>query len=125
MALPPPERAGAQIALLRSVGYAAFGRHERDLDVLDVIFDSLVDGPGSFEHAADCRHLRFAGHGNSLDVDVQGQAELSVELRVTPAGPVPVESRGAEGPGGTRLVSFLLQWPNSTQRPVRTAWIML
>ncbi len=51
--------------------------------------------------------------------------ELSVELRVTPYGPVQVESRGADGPGDTRLVSFLLQWPNSTQRPVRTAWIML
>ena len=42
----PPERAaGEQIALLRSVGYAAFGRHERDLDVLDLVFDSLVDAP--------------------------------------------------------------------------------
>jgi hypothetical protein len=121
MTLPPPERACTQIALVRSVGYAAFGRHERDLDVLDVIFDSLVDAPGN----EGCRQLRFAGHGITLDVDVRGQVELSVELRVTPYGPVQVESRGAEGPGDTRLVSFLLQWPNSTQRPVRTAWIML
>jgi len=121
MTLPPPERAGTQIAMTRSAGYAAFGRHERDLDVLDVIFDSLVDAPGN----EGCRRLRFAGHGITLDVDVQGQAELTVELRVTPRGPVQVESRGADGPGGTRLVSFLLQWPNSTQRPVRTAWIML
>ncbi|MET7281257.1 hypothetical protein ABZS29_23670 [Kribbella sp. NPDC005582] len=121
MTLPPPERACTQIALVRSVGYAAFGRHERDLDVLDVVFDSLVDAPGNDE----CRRLRFAGHGITLDVDVRGRAELSVELRVTPYGPVQVESRGAEGPGDTRLVSFLLQWPNSTQRPVRTAWIML
>ncbi|TDC27117.1 hypothetical protein [Kribbella albertanoniae] len=107
--------------MTRSVGYAAFGRHERDLDVLDVIFDSLVDAPGN----EGCRRLRFGGHGITLDVDVRGQAELTVELRVSPYGPVQVESRGADGPGDTRLVSFLLQWPNSTQRPVRTAWIML
>ena len=120
----PPERAaGEQIALLRSVGYAAFGRHERDLDVLDLIFDSSIDAPGS----EDVRRLRFAGHGITLDVDVHGQADLTIELRVSPSGPVAVESRGGEakGPTAARLVSFLLRWPGSTQRPVRTAWIML
>ena len=36
----PPERAACeQIALLRSVGYAAFGRNERDLDVLDLTIE--------------------------------------------------------------------------------------
>ena len=120
----PPERAaGEQIALLRSVGYAAFGRHERDLDVLDLVFDSIIDAPGS----EDIRRLRFAGHGITLDVDVHGQADLTIELRVSPSGPVAVESRGgaADGPTAARLVSFLLRWPGSTQRPVRTAWIML
>ena len=122
----PPERAaGEQIALLRSVGYAAFGRHERDLDVLDLIFDSLVDAPGS----DDIRRLRFAGHGITLDVDVHthGHGDLTIELRVSPSGPVVVESRGdeVEGPTAARLVSFLLRWPGSTRRPVRTAWIML
>ena len=120
----PPERAaGEQIALLRSVGYAAFGRHERDLDVLDLIFDSIIDAPGS----EDVRRLRFAGHGITLDVDVRGQADLTIELRVSPSGPVMVESRGGdtEGPTAARLVSFLLRWPGSTQRPVRTAWIIL
>ncbi|GAA0606009.1 hypothetical protein HPO96_02015 [Kribbella sandramycini] len=123
MTLPPPELSptGAQIALLRSVGYAAFGRHEQDLDVLDVIFDSLVDAPDS---RCDERRLRFVGHGITLDVDVRGQADLTVELRVSPAGPVAVESRGSDA-GTARLVSFLLSWPNSTRRPVRTAWIML
>jgi hypothetical protein len=120
----PPERAvHEQIALLRSVGYAAFGRHERDLDVLDLIFDSIVDAPGS----TDVRRLRFGGHGITLDVDVRGQVDLTIELRVSPSGPVMVESRGgdAEGPTEARLVSFLLRWPGSTQRPVRTAWIIL
>jgi hypothetical protein len=121
----PPERAaGEQIALLRSVGYAAFGRHERDLDVLDLVFDSLVDAPDTCR--GELRTLRFAGHGVTLDVDVQGRGDLTVELRVSPAGPVVVESRGSEdGPTNARLVSFLLRWPGTTQRPVRTAWVML
>ena len=120
----PPERAvGEQVALVRSVGYAAFGRHEQDLDVLDVVFDSLVDAPG----VDDVRRLRFAGHGVTLDIDVLGRDGLTVELRISPSGPVVVESRGddSETEDGARLVSFLLHWPGSTHRPVRTAWIML
>ncbi|TDW23507.1 hypothetical protein [Kribbella kalugense] len=120
----PPERAvHEQIALLRSVGYAAFGRHERDLEVLDLVFDSIVDAPGT----GDIRRLRFSGHGITLDVSVHGQTDLTVELRVSPSGPVVVESRGdnTDGPDAARLVSFLLRWPGSAQRPVRTAWIML
>src|SRR4051794_13874670 len=114
---PPEPAAGEQIALLRSVGYAAFGRHERNLDVLDLVYDSLVDspvppteGPTSSEELAipggsaaseglaidDVRRLRFAGHGVTLDVDVHGRADLTIELRVAPAGPVVVESRGGE-----------------------------
>lgn len=121
----PPERAaGEQIALLRSVGYAAFGRHERNLDVLDLVFDSLVDAPDSCRD--DVRTLRFAGHGVAVDVDVRGQGDLTVELRVSPTGPVVVESRGSDdGPTSARLVSFLLRWPGTAQRPVRTAWVML
>jgi hypothetical protein len=115
----PPERAPReQIALVRSIGYAAFGRHERDLDVLDLVFDSLVDQPG----ADDVRRLRFAGNGVTLDVQ---RTTLTVELWVSPAGPVVVEARGGDGPGDAQLVSFLLRWPGSAQRPVRTAWIML
>jgi hypothetical protein len=114
---PSEGAACEQIALVRSVGYAAFGRHERDLDVLDLVFDSLVDQPGD-----DVRRLRFAGHGVTLDVE---RTTLTVELRVSPAGPVVVEARGGDGPGDAQLVSFLLRWPGSAQRPVRTAWIML
>src|SRR5439155_8112575 len=105
----------------------AFGRHERGLDVLDLVFDSIVDAPG----AGDIRRLRFSGRGITLDVDVDfhgaGHNALTIELRVSPSGPVMVESRGgdAEGPNGARLVSFLLRWPGTAQRPVRTAWIML
>ena len=116
MTTVPPERAaGEQIALLRSVGYAAFGRHERNLDILDLVFDSLIDAPG----AEGVRRLRFAGHGVTLDVK---RTQEGVELRVSPAGPVVVESRGDET---TRLGSFLLRWPGGAQRPVRTAWIIL
>lgn len=121
MMIGPPERAASrQIALLRSVGYAAFERHEPDLDVLDLVFDSIVDAPGT----DDIRRLRFAGHGINVDVDVFGQADLTIDLRVSPAGPVLVESRGA-GDGQSRLVSFLIRWPGTAQQPVRTAWIML
>ena len=125
MAGPPEQAASEQLELLRSVGYAAFGRHERDLDVLDLVFDSLVDSPGG--SGDEVRRLRFAGHGHSLDVAVRGQAHLTVELRVSPAGPVLVEARGtdADGPLAPRLVSFLLRWPGGAQRPVRTAWILL
>jgi hypothetical protein len=125
MAGPLEHAAGEQLELLRSVGYAAFGRHERDLDVLDLVFDSLVDAP---ESSCDgVRQLQFAGHGYTLDVAVSGQAQLTVELRVSPAGPMLVEARGADidGPLAPRLVSFLLRWPGSPQRPARTAWIML
>ena len=116
MSTAHPERAaGQQIALLRSVGYAAFKQHERDLDVLDLVFDSLVDAPGM----DGVRRLRFAGYGVTLDVVRTGQG---VELRISPAGPVVVESRGDEA---TQLVSFLLRWPGGAQRPVRTAWIRL
>ncbi|MDX2970321.1 hypothetical protein PWY87_00155 [Kribbella solani] len=119
----PPEHAPSQqIALLRSVGYAAFGRHEKDLDVLDVVYDSLVDAPDSCDRRV--RRLRFAGHGVTLDVDVRGRTDLTVELRVSPPGPVVVESRG-DDTGRPKLVSFLLRWPSSTQQPVRTAWIIL
>ncbi|HZX01791.1 hypothetical protein [Kribbella sp.] len=109
------ERAGEQIAVLRSIGYAAFGRHDRDVDILDLVFDSLVDAPGT----EGVRRLRFAGQGVTLTVD---RTACDVELRVSPAGPVVVEACGDEATG---LVSFVLSWPGGLQRPVRTAWIIL
>lgn len=121
MIVPPQDATGMQIALLRSVGYAAFRQHERELDVLDVVFDSLVDAPGS----EDSRRLRFAGHGLTLDVEVHGLSDLTIELRTSVPGPFVVEPRGSECSGPAHLVSFLLRWPAGTQRPVRTAWIVL
>jgi hypothetical protein len=126
----PVERAaGQQIETLRSVGLAAFGWHDRDLDVLDLVFDSLVDEHGDETgDGRDGRRLRFAGHGCTLEVDVHGSTELTVELRVFPPGPVVVESRGTGTepmPSPRRLVSFVLRWPGGTRHPVRTAWIML
>jgi hypothetical protein len=121
----PPERvSGEQIARLRSVGYAAFGRHNRDLAVLDLVYDSFVDGPGDDEPGV--RRLRFTGHGVTLDVERTGD---TVELWITPPGPVVVETRGGDGTtdgaSERQLVSFVLRWPGGEQRPVRTAWIML
>jgi hypothetical protein len=121
-----PERAaGEQLELLRSLGYAAFGTHERDLEILDLVYDSLLDAPGIGGDAV--RRLRFAGEDWTLDVDVSGTEQLTVDLRVRPAGPFVVEARAAEpdSPVAPRLVSFLLRWPGTARRPVRTAWIML
>jgi hypothetical protein len=125
MAGPPERAAGTQLELTRLVGYAAFGWYEPDLDVLDLVFDSLVDIPGGSDD--EVRQLRFTGHGCTLDVDVRGHQRLTAELRVSPAGPVVVESRSpdVDRPFAQRLVSFLLRWPGTTRRPVRTAWIML
>ncbi|GAA1561638.1 hypothetical protein GCM10009789_13610 [Kribbella sancticallisti] len=93
--------------------------------MLDLVYDSLVDAPGSGGDGV--RRLRFAGQGWTLDVDVRGQEQLTVDLRICPAGPVVVESRGGDtdDSSAARLVSFLLRWPGTAQRPVRTAWIML
>ncbi|GAA1511628.1 hypothetical protein [Kribbella lupini] len=121
-----PERAAStQLELLRSVGYAAFGQHERDLEVLDLVYDSLVDPLD--EGTSTVRRLRFADLNWALEVDVHGQEHLTVDLRLHPPGPVVVEARAADtdGPAAQRLVSFLLRWPGTARRPVRTAWIML
>ncbi|GAB2583180.1 hypothetical protein [Kribbella endophytica] len=117
--------AGKQLELLRSAGYAAFARHERDLEVLDLVYDSLVDPLD--ERTDPARRLRFADLNWTLDVEVHGHEHLTVNLRLHPSGPVAVEARASDGdsPEAQRLVSFLLRWPGTARRPVRTAWIML
>ena len=55
----------------------------------------------------------------------QRSRKLTSRAFVGPSASPPRDSTTTGPDGDTRLVSFLLQWPNSTQRPVRTAWIML
>lgn len=123
---------------LRAAGHAAYLDHDWDIPVLDLVFDSIVDTPHGL--SAPVRRLRFVGQGCTVDVDVHGYSRLTVELRVSPSGPVWMESRtpGIRGPqtilwsqGQTivwmrsQLTSFLLDWPESNRMPVRTAWVLL
>jgi hypothetical protein len=89
---------------------------------------------------AGSRQLRFDGPGCTVEVNVQGVRRLTVELRVSPPGPVVMEARS---PGSRtartvlwtdgramvwlrpQLTSFLLRWPGSDRPPARTAWVAL
>jgi hypothetical protein len=121
-----------------AVGRAAYLDHDWDVAVLDLVFDSLVDtvdGPQS-----PVRRLRFAGYECTVEVVVSGDRLLTVDLEVSPGGPVVVESHtpGVRGPlailwshGRTmtwmrpQLTSFVLRWPAPGHLPVRTAWVPL
>ena len=74
--------------------------------IVETIFDSIIDAPGS----EDVRRLRFAGHGITLDVDVHGQADLTIELRVSPSGPVAVERTlyGVNATGASSVMGAVL-----------------
>ncbi len=127
-----------QLDDLRAAGHAAYLDHDFDTAVLDLAFDSLVDTPDG--ERAQVRRLRFAGHDCTVDVEVRGYTRLTVELKVTPAESVVVESRtpGLRGPRTIlwtqgqamtwmrpQLTSFLLRWPDSDRMPARTAWVLL
>jgi hypothetical protein len=136
--IPPASPEDSRLDALRIAGYSAYAAHDWDAVVLDLVFDSLLDTPGGGTDGA--RRLRFAGADCTLDVEVRGDRELTVELRVSPAGPVVVESR-TPVPGGTgtilwtqgeamtwlrpQLTSFLLRWPGTDRSPARTAWVLL
>jgi hypothetical protein len=122
-------------AAVRDAGLAAYHDHDWNADILDLVFDSAVDGP-----VAGSRQLRFDGPGCTVEVNVQGVRRLTVELRVSPPGPVVMEARS---PGSRtartvlwtdgramvwlrpQLTSFLLRWPGSDRPPARTAWVAL
>ncbi len=121
---------------VRATGHAAYLDHDRNLPVLDLVFDSLVDTADGVETAV--RRLRFAGHDCVVEVTISGDRLLTVDLDVSPGGPVVVESHtpGIRGPlailwshGRTmtwmrpQLTSFVLRWPSAGHLPVRTAWV--
>lgn len=123
---------------LRTAGRAAYLDHRWDVDVLDLVFDSIVDTPGGL--SGEVRSLRFVGRGCTVDVDLHGYRRVTPGLRVSPTGPVVVETRtwGVHGPRTTlwsqanatiwvrpQLTSFLLRWPGSDRPPARTAWVLL
>lgn len=121
-----------------AAGRAAYLDHDWDVAVLDLVFDSLVDTVNGEQ--AQVRRLRFAGHDCIVEVAVSGDRLLTVDLKVSPGGPVVVESHtpGVRGPlailwshGRTmtwmrpQLTSFVLRWPTAGHLPVRTAWVPL
>ena len=123
---------------VRANGYAAYLHHDWDVAVLDLAFDTLVDGTDGSRSRV--RRLRFAGYDCVLDVEVRGEQLLLVDLRVSPAGQVAIESRTPGASGPTRILSsrgyaqtrvrpqitsFLVHWPTSTRAPVRSAWVLL
>ena len=121
---------------VRATGHAVYVDHDRSLPVLDLVFDSLIDTADGVEAAV--RRLRFAGHDCTVEVTISGDRLLTVDLDVSPGGPVVVESHtpGIRGPlailwsqGRTMtwmrpaLTSFVLRWPSAGHLPVRTAWV--
>jgi hypothetical protein len=123
---------------LRAAGHAAYLDHDWDADVLDLVFDSIIDTPDGL--SGEVRRLRFVGPDCTVHVDVRGNRRLTVDLRVSPTGPVVVESRTPGVRGPTRiawsqgqamlwlrpqLTSFLLRGPGSERGPARTAWVLL
>ena len=82
--------------------------------------------------------MRFAGGGCRSTSRLRGDAELTVELTVNPAGSVMVETRTPGGGARTilwtqgqamtwmrpQLTSFLLRWPGSDRPSARTAWVL-
>ena len=131
-----PEDSGAE--QIRATGHAAYHDHAWDAVVLDLVFDSVLDTPEGAD--SEVRRMRFAGAGCTVDIEVRGEDELTVELNVTPAGSVVVETR-TPGRSGARtilwtqgqamtwirpqLTSFLLRWPGSDRPLARTAWVLL
>ena len=127
-----------RVEVVAAVGRAAYVDHDWDVAVLDLVFDSLVDTVDGAQ--LPVRQLRFAGHGCTVEVTTSGDRLLTVDLKVSPDGPVMVESHmpGVRGPlailwshGRTmtwmrpHLTSFVVRWPSAGHLPVRTAWVPL
>lgn len=120
------------------MGHALIGDHDWGVDVLDLVFDSVLDDPAGLVDGV--RSLRFADSDRKVEVEVCGHSYLSVDLTIRPDDPVAVEalakSRASKGtvswpcerelawlPAG--LTSFLFRWPQPDKRPARTAWVLL
>lgn len=127
-----------QVNEVAATGRAAYLDHDWDIAVLDLVFDSLVDTADGAR--LPVRRLRFAGHNCTVEVTTSGDRLLTVNLEVSPGGPVVVESHmpGVRGPlailwsrGRTmtwmrpQLTSFVVRWPSAGHLPVRTAWVPL
>jgi len=123
---------------VRAAGYAAFARLDRDMGVMDLEHDSVLDSPDG--QSNDVRHLRFAGHECVIEIDLFGSRCVIVDVSVSPPDAVVVELRTLDEHGQNsiqwsrglmltrirpQLTSFFLRWPESKRRPARTAWVLL
>lgn len=122
------ERAG-------EIGRAVFGRHDW-MDTLDLVHDSLIDTANGVTDPV--RHLRFAGHGLTVEVDVKGTGRLTFDVRVIPDQAVTVHMNSSDGQDGMewtpdltvrwskpQLTSFTLRLADPEGRTVRTAWVLI
>lgn len=126
---------------MRELGHRAVVDHDPDIPVLDLVFDSIVDGPT--EPDGDVRNLAFGSGEDRVEVCLRGVAELDAEVVVRPAegavlevrrpgavvaAKVPAEAGAATvtalQPG---LATFVVYWPEATtaRTAVRTAWVSL
>jgi hypothetical protein len=127
-----------RVEKVAAVGREVYLDHDWDVAVLDLVFDSLVDTVDGAQ--LPVRRLRFTGYDCTVEVTTSGDRLLTVDLKVSPDGPVVVESHmpGVRGPlailwsqGRTmtwmrpQLTSFLVRWPSARHLPVRTAWVPL
>ena len=123
---------------VRAAGYAAFARLDRDIAIMDLEHDSVLDSPDGQSNSV--RHLRFVGHDCMIEVDVLGSRCVIVDVSVSPTDSVVVELRTQDEHGQRtipwsrglmltrirpQLTSFFLRWPRSNRRPARTAWVLL
>jgi hypothetical protein len=122
----------------RALGQAAYPDYDREVEVLELTYDSVVDAPEGVTD--EVRVLRFAGPDCTVQLVVHGRRHPTVELAVSPAGPLVVVARtpGVTGrqlivlpqghaviPVRSQLTSFVLRWPHGEHRPARTAWVLL
>ena len=123
----------------RQAGLAAFERREPDVEVADLLLDSLMTRA---ELASGARILRFASRDRSVTVVVTPHGQtVALALTIVPAGPVCVDVRPlhgavqqlwctAEGQGACSAVptgplSLLVRWPATAGGLLRTAWVLV
>jgi hypothetical protein len=122
----------------RALGHAAYLGHDRDVEVLELTFDSVIDVPDGVTD--EVRVLRFAGPDCTVLLEVHGRRDPIVKLSVAPAGPVLVVPCTPDGAGRrtivwplghvaipvrSQLTSFALRWLHGDHHPVRTSWVVV
>ncbi len=98
-----PERLGQVVAmadpipldLLQSVR-SSLSRRAADAEVAELIYDSVLDGPGDVRSDRSCRQLSFQGPHVSVEMEVVPERRRAVG-QLVPASPGNVEIRHGRG----------------------------